>query len=666
MIHDDYPDYDFDIEQLLNDSVEEILKHEDRQKFFQWMRTNIRKYFSMPEGMSEAQTEQYFRTLAMGSAYAVWNAMPLPGKNFSPDPLPPPKRNDPCPCGSGKKYKQCCLQTPAGPELDTESLWHILVEKLPAENIREAARKRKVPLYVLNAVARDYLSKGRPGKAAALLEPCFAETICSTGYDADAVFNTLVDCYDELNHRKKKDNFIAAIIGKAPKSPLRSGAWQRLASIRMDAGDNEGAWQAFEGARKDNPDDPSIGALEINLLLAERRVAQARERADFWLRRVRKQGLPEDHPICEFFETAREDPDGLLADFMIGMADGAGEGLKKWLAGVRDRPLPSYGLISMGRSIQEAGDEKHGGMRQLSLPFKGTETAGEPEPEEFPDSGEEFIIAPPDQLARMEKKWHRLFPLAKPFSVHSQPFGDEDPWESDAEKTWTGFLFQHPEAYDSIDILDDLAAALEMHPGLEIGWSGASLVEPILERSRRMVEQAVAAHGGPVLLPWLIEENRPALRNLARLITLFQMDGRDEAAYEASARLLELNPGDNHGFRGPVINHLLRTGRNREALDLGNRFPGDMLPETVLGRVLALFRLGRKDEAARALSAAMEHHAKTVRFLWRARVKKPKMHEYGVRIGGDDQAWLYREEMRDVWAAEPGALEWLRREAKQS
>ncbi|MEH7011760.1 SEC-C metal-binding domain-containing protein [Neobacillus niacini] len=22
----------------------------------------------------------------------------------------PPKRNDPCPCGSGKKYKQCCTE----------------------------------------------------------------------------------------------------------------------------------------------------------------------------------------------------------------------------------------------------------------------------------------------------------------------------------------------------------------------------------------------------------------------------------------------------------------------------------------------------------------------------------------------------------------------------
>ena len=40
----------------------------------------------------------------------------LPGTDEEPLPAPvesirsdaKPKRNDPCPCGSGKKYKQCC------------------------------------------------------------------------------------------------------------------------------------------------------------------------------------------------------------------------------------------------------------------------------------------------------------------------------------------------------------------------------------------------------------------------------------------------------------------------------------------------------------------------------------------------------------------------------
>lgn len=27
-----------------------------------------------------------------------------------------PGRNDPCPCGSGKKYKACCFKTPKGPK----------------------------------------------------------------------------------------------------------------------------------------------------------------------------------------------------------------------------------------------------------------------------------------------------------------------------------------------------------------------------------------------------------------------------------------------------------------------------------------------------------------------------------------------------------------------
>jgi uncharacterized protein YecA (UPF0149 family) len=52
-------------------------------------------------------------------------ATPLPGRPAKPIPRPPtlqpvrkaewrPKRNDPCWCGSGKKYKQCHLQRDQG------------------------------------------------------------------------------------------------------------------------------------------------------------------------------------------------------------------------------------------------------------------------------------------------------------------------------------------------------------------------------------------------------------------------------------------------------------------------------------------------------------------------------------------------------------------------
>ncbi|MDO8437788.1 MAG: SEC-C metal-binding domain-containing protein [Nitrosomonadaceae bacterium] len=44
-------------------------------------------------------------------------------------------RNDPCPCGSGKKYKQCCLKTEQAPGGE-DFLWHRIrrvIEGSPAQ-----------------------------------------------------------------------------------------------------------------------------------------------------------------------------------------------------------------------------------------------------------------------------------------------------------------------------------------------------------------------------------------------------------------------------------------------------------------------------------------------------------------------------------------------------
>ena len=56
---------------------------------------------------------------------------------------------------------------------------------------------------------------------------------------------------------------------------------------------------------------------------------------------------------------------------------------------------------------------------------------------------------------------------------------------------------------------------------------------------------------------------------------------------------------------------------------------------------------------------ALEDLPKVPRYLSAKRIRKPKLDPHGVLIGGNDQAWLYREEMRDVWKSTPGALEWL-------
>ena len=45
-------------------------------------------------------------------------------------------------------------------------------------------------------------------------------------------------------------------------------------------------------------------------------------------------------------------------------------------------------------------------------------------------------------------------------------------------------------------------------------------------------------------------------------------------------------------------------------------------------------------------------------YLTRKRVRQPGT---GPGIDQDDQAWLYRQAMRDVWAAEPGLMNWMKK-----
>jgi hypothetical protein len=42
-------------------------------------------------------------------------------------------------------------------------------------------------------------------------------------------------------------------------------------------------------------------------------------------------------------------------------------------------------------------------------------------------------------------------------------------------------------------------------------------------------------------------------------------------------------------------------------------------------------------------------------------VAEPRMREGWITVGGEDEAWLYRQAMRETWQATPDALEHLRR-----
>lgn len=671
-----------DMGQLLNGSVKQILEHENPDLFLNWFQQYFLEHLPDPDQQMPTAPQEA-ATIATWLGRAIWNAMPLPGNGFRPRPLAEPGRNDPCPCDSARKYKLCCARNPAPPAFDSQMLWPLVLAQLPKRIRDEAVSKGCIPVDALVEVAHKHLEEHHPAKGVKLLEPLFDGVIRHARPVHEYALDLLCDCYDDLGHRNKKTSLLQRVIDTARRSSLRSGALQRKAAIQMDGGDISGAWEAFHEALRDDPKSWSIGILEVQLLVAENRSSEAKERAIFWKRKLHRAGVSQDEGPMEFLSAVANNPGEAIRNVGLGMSAGAGKGLSEWLGGVSDRPIPDYHTSTKSPKMPGSLDEamilnlKNMGIPQqeiernlarlqgeldLDLPDDSERNEKEEEPQDSVDSL--FLLSPP-AIEQLEERWHDVFPCGKPFSVHDVPFGDNDPWDERDEEKWVAFLKNNPEAFDSLDIIDDLATALMQHDETCTQWLDESLLKPLLRRAATIVTEALNGIDSPRIV-WGFAENRPALRSLVRLIYLKFRAGEDAEAMEWAKKLLEFNPNDNHGFRSIIVNQVLREGDSYGALNIAEDYPDDTQPDIAYGRVIALFRLSRQDEALEALLAAMEFTPKVPRYLTAKRIRKPKLDPMGVRLGGDDQAWLYREEMRDVWLETPGAIDWLKSATRNS
>ena len=251
-----------------------------------------------------------------------------------------------------------------------------------------------------------------------------------------------------------------------------------------------------------------------------------------------------------------------------------------------------------------------------------------------------------------------MFPLGKPFSVNPVA-PDGDVWSPSVEDAWMAFLEANEEAFDSLDVLDDLANAVQAHEqSLMVGFDEL-LLQPLLRRAQAIIGSTVGDRDD-VRLAWGCMENCPALRCLVNLMYLEERLGNERAMFDMAEQVLALNPHDNHGLRCMIINDRLRRDDDLGALQLAEQYPSDLNPDVAYGHPLALYRLGRTGDADVAVRGAIVNLPQVPRYLLTKRIRKPKLDALGVRVGGDDQAWLYREEMRDVWRTTPGALDWLK------
>lgn len=586
-------------------------------------------------------------SLATVLSLTIWNAIPLPGHNFEPRPQPWPERNAPCLCGSGQKFKRCCQPLIQDmPSVLPEEIWPLVAEHLSPTQLDQAIRSEKMPIELLAELAEETFDQEDETRAFSLLEPLFSGAAVGAGvHGLEHALPVLLHMYRNSGRIEEANLLLKTIENRAPRSALRSAAFREKAVAAMHEENSDTAWHYFRLAMQDTPNAPEMGVLETLLLLADGQPETAGKRARFWRAKLRKLKI-EDETVTDFLQMAEEDPEAAIESIAGNMAAELDEenmgGLLDWIGEVSIRP-------PLACRFEEVA---------LELPFADNK--------EQPEEAISLQLKPPWGLGKLEKQWRRIFAGARPFSAFlgAPPFdregGSQDLWEPEYARRWIDFLYEHPEAFDSINILDDLATALEAYDGASTIYYGDGLLLPVLFRAEQIVRLTMAGQPDGTILSWLLIENRPALRLLARLYYLLDNAGHQKKALDLGRWLLVINPTDNHGLRADVINALLKKNRNQEVIDLAGKFKNDVLPDTGFGHALALYRLGRKEAAAalvRQLNDKMHKHI--VRYLTAPRVPKPKMSEMGFNIGGKDQAWEYRRAMRPTWKKEPGALNWL-------
>lgn len=630
-----------DLARLLPVAVEVAFRAKSFPELQAWLNRELDAF--LPKSSPARGDVHFARAFSVAFGRALWNGMPRTAAGNAPPPVREPGRNEPCLCGSQKKYKQCCLRVATMPVLPPAVLWPYVLAELPRAERKVLAAEGRIPIDAIGEYSVAALEDGRPQDAIDVLEPWLAKPEHHHDYEVASLMNLLCDAYDARGFTpRRKIDFLESLTRRAPRSPLRSEAWQRLATIYMDQHRHEDAWQAVRSAQRDDPSASALPLLEVHLLVAERRLDEARQRADFWIRTLQRAGegnSPDDRRI-EFLDRIRKNPLVALGEVAIDAEGGAARGLAEWLARHADQAVPAYSLerVKLARPAPDAERNAHEGRACYGL-------------------------AAPAHLAAAERAWHAAFPLGKPFSIQEQPFEPDDVWAPEVEARWMRVLEAHDELFGSLDVLDDLATAVLRHPQAGMHGLDHLLYEPLLERSAAILARTLEAQPS-ALLPWSCMENRPALRSLVRRYVLC-MDRDDQSGARRQAeQLLQINPDDNHGMRFMLINEYLRCGQDDAALALAKKYPTDMAPETRFGLVLALFRMKRLAEAEQALRSARRDLPKIVPYLLPARIARPPLNSTGVVIGGDDQAWMYRDAMRAVWQATEGALEWLKKMAR--
>jgi len=247
-------------------------------------------------------------------ARAAWGQCPNPHLQCAPGRLPELQRNGPCHCGSGRKYKHCCLDAERAVPLGQINFLPWLIEALPRKRWPQLAGSR-VSLPMLIDLAHTWQRERREKDLVALLEPWFkGDRHFSERHEP--LLDCLLDCYDALGNPRKKQTLLERGLKHGDRGMVAS-LLQRQAAIAHDRGEIAQAWAYFQAAQRMQPDSPALCHLELLLLIGQGDEERARERARFWVQSLQRRRDPELAGLIELAQQVAREGAAAFGDLML-------------------------------------------------------------------------------------------------------------------------------------------------------------------------------------------------------------------------------------------------------------------------------------------------------------------------------------------------------------
>lgn len=565
---------------------------------------------------------------AFWMGFNIWNAAPQAANQYKPAPLPRPERNQPCPCGSGQKFKRCCSHLATLVNFDIDSLWPYIVDAMNRKDLIAQAKQRVIPPHALGYIADRAMQEGDYKLVIQLLDPCFEGAASTINHKHSGLMDILVDAYNMHYKTDTKKKTLLERLTRHKDRVIRADAWQRIATWQQDMGNITASREALQQAMRADPDNPSHSLLELTLLVSINEIEHARNRARFWLGRL--QQYQYDYPeLISTLHQATKDPLAALQKQYGQILAGSDDRLDRLhfcIEQAEARAIPKYSA-----ETSDEDDELFGKI-----------TCG--------------VLEPPKLIQKLERLWQGINPASEPFSVSDYTSAPDSTWDDPDDEEWIEFLEQNPEAMDSFIILDSILSLLANSPT----QGELPFVDPWAMQVANRGVQIIKNNVTGFRLLWPYMENRPALRLLTNRIFQLMDEGELEQYIALAEYYIKINPIDNHGLRCELINHYLKQNNNQQALALSQQYPNDGMAEISYGRVLACYSSGQTEQAEHYLEDAYLRLPLVAEYLLKSKVRQPEINPYGITHGGEEEAWVYRNEMRETWKAHPGSLNWLK------